>query len=137
MTAIEASSVRRIYYSTGLDNNPHGQPRATRRCCQPRVLNKVARLFSRQSCSVSQDTRPSDISTEHARALLIGAVSFVVAFPHTVMAMVLVYRQLGETAEFKGIQHELESEVFSPSANYDISLMFLRGTMERLDQEIL
>ncbi len=61
-------------------------------------------------------TRPSDISAEHARALLIGAASLVVALPHTVIAMVPVYKQLGEAAKFKGTELELEGEVFSPPA---------------------
>ncbi|KAJ7633721.1 hypothetical protein B0H17DRAFT_1217484 [Mycena rosella] len=37
-------------------------------------------------------TRPADISVEHSRALLAAAGALIVAVPHTVLAMVPVYK---------------------------------------------
>lgn len=36
--------------------------------------------------------RPSDISNEHSKALLVGIAALVVALPHTILSMVPVYK---------------------------------------------
>lgn len=73
--------------------------------------------------------RPVNISVEHTRAIIIGAAALLVSVPHTVVAMLPIYKDLGAVADlpedqqkcaslFHKVQTFLDSKITSPPARY-------------------